>query len=62
MKFNLEGIFPALTTKFSIDSQLDLALFEKKLNAQVKAGVHGLVLGGSLGKASTLLEIEKLSC
>ena len=50
---------PAVTTKFTADDQLDLQLFEKNIRAQVDAGVHGIVLGGTLGEASTLLEEEK---
>ena len=29
MKVNWEGVYPALTTKFTADGQLDLVLFEK---------------------------------
>jgi 4-hydroxy-tetrahydrodipicolinate synthase len=38
---------------------LDLPLFEKNLLAQLEAGVHGIIIGGSLGEASTLSEKEK---
>jgi 4-hydroxy-tetrahydrodipicolinate synthase len=34
-------------------------LFEKNLNAQLEAGVNGLVLGGTLGEASVLTTAEK---
>jgi 4-hydroxy-tetrahydrodipicolinate synthase len=53
------GVFPALTTKFTSDDKLDLPLFEKNLRAQLDAGVHGVVLGGSLGEASVLTNEEK---
>lgn len=53
------GVFPALTTKFTADDQLDLLLFEKNLNAQLDAGVNGIVLGGTLGEASVLTTAEK---
>ena len=53
------GVFPALTTPFTPDSKLDLSLFEKNLDAQVQAGVHGLIIGGSLGEASTIRQDEK---
>lgn len=53
------GIFPALTTKFTRDDELDLPLFSKNLQAQVSAGVNGIVLGGTLGEASVLSKKEK---
>ena len=54
-----KGIFPALITPFTPDDKPDLGLFEKSLEAQLSAGVHGIVLGGSLGEASTLEDHEK---
>ncbi|WP_228235084.1 dihydrodipicolinate synthase family protein [Allomuricauda sp. M10] len=54
-----EGVMPALTTKFTSDDQLDLAMFEKNVKAQMEAGVHGIILGGTLGEASTLEPHEK---
>ena len=59
MSINWKGVFPALTTKFTADDQLDLLLFEKNLHAQLDAGVHGIVLGGTLGEASVLTTAEK---
>lgn len=54
-----KGIFPALTTPFTTNDELDLPMFEKNLDAQVNAGVHGVIIGGSLGEASTLTASEK---
>ncbi|WP_370479944.1 dihydrodipicolinate synthase family protein [Tamlana flava] len=54
-----EGIMPAVTTKFKADDTLDLAMFEKNINAQIEAGVNGIILGGTLGEASTLTQKEK---
>jgi len=54
-----KGIFPALTTPFTVNDELDLPMFEKNLQAQVNAGVHGVIIGGSLGEASTLTTSEK---
>jgi 4-hydroxy-tetrahydrodipicolinate synthase len=50
---------PAVTTKFTDTDELDLKTFELNINAQLEAGVHGVVLGGTLGEASTLLDEEK---
>jgi 4-hydroxy-tetrahydrodipicolinate synthase len=59
MKINWTGVMPAVTTKFTDDDQLDLETFEKNLNAQLEAGVSGIILGGTLGEASTLTSEEK---
>lgn len=49
-----KGVFPAVTTKFGEDDTLDLKMFNHNLSAQLEAGVHGIVLGGTLGEASVL--------
>ena len=54
-----QGVFPAMTTPFTSEDKLDFKLFEKKLNAQLRAGVHGVILGGSLGEASVLTHEER---
>lgn len=59
MQFNWQGVFPALTTKFTAHSTLDFELFEKNLQAQMDAGMHGIILGGTLGEASVLTTDEK---
>jgi 1-pyrroline-4-hydroxy-2-carboxylate deaminase len=59
MRINWNGVFPALTTKFSAQDALDLPMFGINLKAQVDAGVHGVIIGGSLGEASTLTLDEK---
>jgi len=59
MGINWKGVMPAVTTKFKDDDQLDLVMFEKNILAQLDAGVHGIILGGTLGEASTLLDEEK---
>ena len=59
MSITWKGIFPALTTKFTKDDELDFILFEKNLDAQLAAGVNGIILGGTLGEASVLSVNEK---
>lgn len=59
MSFEWKGVFPALLTPFTEKEELDLDMFEKNLAAQVAAGVHGIIIGGSLGEASTITEKEK---
>ena len=59
MAIEWKGVMPAVTTKFTSEDKLDLTTFELNINAQLDAGVHGIVLGGTLGEASTLSDNEK---
>ncbi|MBS1529387.1 MAG: dihydrodipicolinate synthase family protein [Bacteroidetes bacterium] len=61
MKFEWKGVFPAVTTKFTDNDELDFAAFDHNINAQLEAGVDGLILGGSLGEASVLSDEEKFT-
>jgi dihydrodipicolinate synthase/N-acetylneuraminate lyase len=54
-----KGVMPAVTTHFTANDELDLDLFKINLQAQIDAGVHGIVLGGTLGEASTLTDEER---
>jgi 4-hydroxy-tetrahydrodipicolinate synthase len=56
---NWNGVYPALLTPFDQHDKVDLAMFGKNLDAQLEAGVAGIIIGGSLGEASTLLREEK---
>lgn len=57
--FSWKGVMPAVTTKFTDADTLDLDMFTTNINAQLEAGVHGIILGGTLGEASTLDTEEK---
>ena len=59
MKVQWEGIYPAVTTKFHESGELDLDSFNKNIEAQIDAGVSGIILGGTLGEASSLTAEEK---
>ncbi len=59
MKFDWHGVLPAILTPFTANDELDLVLFEKNLQAQLDAGIHGVVPGGSLGEARTITAHEK---
>ena len=59
MSINWNGVFPALTTKFTSQDTLDLPMFGANLQAQLEAGINGAIIGGSLGEASTLTLEEK---
>lgn len=56
---NWNGVFPALTSKFDKNEALDMSVYLTNLRVQLDAGVHGIILGGTLGEASTLTEDEK---
>jgi 1-pyrroline-4-hydroxy-2-carboxylate deaminase len=58
---NWKGVFPAVTTKFHADGSLDMNLFFKNLDSQLAAGVHGIILGGTLGESSVLSQEEKIT-
>lgn len=59
MSIQWNGVMPAVTTKFTADDKLDFKMFGVNMKAQLDAGVSGIILGGTLGEASTLLEEEK---
>lgn len=59
MSIDWKGVFPAVTTKFKANDELDLPLFDKNLQTQLDAGVNGIILGGTLGEASVLSTSEK---
>jgi 4-hydroxy-tetrahydrodipicolinate synthase len=54
------GVFPAVTTKFTAEGELDKAEMERCFALQIEAGVDGLIVCGSLGEAMTLDPEEKL--
>lgn len=59
MSIQWKGVMPAVTTPFTANDELDLELFKINIKAQLAAGVHGIVLGGTLGEASTLTDNER---
>jgi dihydrodipicolinate synthase/N-acetylneuraminate lyase len=60
MPVNWRGVFPALTTKFNDDFSVDYDANRAYYRKQIAAGIHGIILAGSLGEASTLTHAEKL--
>jgi 4-hydroxy-tetrahydrodipicolinate synthase len=54
-----KGIFPAVTTKFTSDDKLDFKTFNMNIQAQLNAGVNGIIIGGTLGESSVLSPQEK---
>ncbi len=55
-----KGVYPAVLTPFTEQGVIDYAVFKTNIEAQLKAGVDGLILNGSLGEASTLESEERI--
>jgi dihydrodipicolinate synthase/N-acetylneuraminate lyase len=55
-----QGVFPALTTKFTASGAIDWEAMARHLEFQLDGGVHGLIILGSLGENATLSMAEKL--
>ena len=56
-----KGVFPAVTTKFNDNDEMDFEAFDKNIEAQLEAGAKGIIIGGSLGEASVLTDAEKIA-
>lgn len=59
MSARWSGVFPAVTTKFNEDFSLDVAAMERHIEGQIEAGVHGIVVTGTLGENASLSADEK---
>ena len=55
------GVFPAVTTQFRDDQSLDIEATARHLEALIDAGIHGVVLLGSVGENTALEYGEKLT-
>jgi len=55
-----KGIFPAVTTKFTVDDTLDHPEMERCFSLLMDAGCDGLIVAGSLGEGPMLSHDEKL--
>ena len=60
MKIPWKGVFPAATTAFARDQTVNLAATAAHCDAMVRAGMHGLVLLGTVGENHSLEYPEKL--
>jgi dihydrodipicolinate synthase/N-acetylneuraminate lyase len=60
MSIKWTGVFPAVTTKFTDNDELDFPNFDINIEAQLEAGAEGIILGGTLGEASVLSDDEKI--
>ncbi|MBI3209506.1 MAG: dihydrodipicolinate synthase family protein [Candidatus Solibacter usitatus] len=61
MQVQWSGVYPAVTTQFRPDESIDFEATARHLEALLKAGVHGLILLGSVGENTALDYDEKLA-
>ena len=55
-----QGVFPAATTQFKPDQAVDLPATMAHVGKMVDAGIHGLIMLGTVGENCSLLYEEKL--
>ncbi len=60
MKPTWHGVFPAATTQFRDDYTLALSATMAQLDSMIEAGVHGLIMLGTVGENCSLEYDEKL--
>ncbi|HZU36367.1 MAG TPA: dihydrodipicolinate synthase family protein [Gemmataceae bacterium] len=59
-KVHWRGVLPAVTTQFHSDGSLDLASTARQIDDLLRAGVHGLIMLGTVGENCSLEAGEKL--
>ncbi len=60
MTITWHGVFPAATTQFHPDESLNLEATLAHLEVMIQAGIHGVILLGSVGENTALSYEEKL--
>jgi dihydrodipicolinate synthase/N-acetylneuraminate lyase len=55
-----QGVFPAATTQFQSDQALDIPATMVHVDKMIEAGIHGLIMLGTVGENCSLLYGEKL--
>src|ERR1017187_5418063 len=60
MSIEWSGVFPAATTEFAADGALSIRDTARHLEEMIRAGVHGLVMLGTVGENTSLGYDEKL--
>jgi 4-hydroxy-tetrahydrodipicolinate synthase len=61
MATHWNGVFPAATTQFRPDQSLDIASTLKHVDAMIDAGIHGLIMLGTVGENCSLEYGEKMN-
>src|SRR5262245_4120155 len=60
MKISWRGVYPAATTQFLPDYSLDLTSTARHIDVMISAGVHGMIMLGTVGENCSLEYGEKL--
>ena len=60
MAVHWQGVFPAATTQFFSDQALDLRSTMAHLDRMIEAGIHGMIMLGTVGENCSLEYGEKL--
>src|SRR5438093_768564 len=60
MNVTWRGIYPAATTQFNTDQSLNLSATMQHVEKMIAAGMHGIIMLGSVGENTTLEYGEKL--
>lgn len=60
MQVDWSGVFPAATTQFQPDQALDIPATLAHLDAMIDAGIHGVIMLGTVGENCSLEYHEKL--
>ncbi len=61
MQVDWRGVFPAATTQFRDDQSLNVEATLKHLEQMIEAGIHGLIMLGTVGENNALEYEEKLA-
>src|SRR5882672_10813285 len=61
MQVNWKGVFPAITTQFHPDLSQDIEGTARHMEALIQAGIHGVVLLGTVGENNGQEYSEKLT-
>jgi dihydrodipicolinate synthase/N-acetylneuraminate lyase len=61
MKCTWQGVFPAVTTQFKPDEALDLPATVRNLETMIGAGMHGIIVLGTVGENCSLDRSEKVA-
>ncbi|MEZ6141392.1 MAG: dihydrodipicolinate synthase family protein [Zavarzinella sp.] len=54
------GVFPAATTEFNADESINFEATAKHIDQMIQAGVHGMIVLGTVGENCSLTPAEKL--
>ncbi len=60
MSHAIGGVLPSLLTPFDEAAKVDLQAFERHVRLMLASGVHGVIVGSTLGEAGSLSDDEKL--